>query len=314
VTDCKRLWEVEAARDGRLSGTALVAFEEHASRCEQCRKERRALNTLARELAVSSAAEDEVALRRERARLLAAAHPNVPEQRSARSGGWVALAAACCLLGFLGIRKLPFGQSTVAPVIDVVASPGARWDREITKTSERLTLTEGVLRLTVRHSTGDRRTAIHVPDGDIDDVGTVFRVTVREGHTREIVVSDGAIVFRRPGEAPLLLTSPSLWTPKPAEPVPAPPGLASPAEPVATPPRPLPPLVERAKARSASRAPSTASSTERPPDEDLSYLRIVALRREGRSEEARLAAAEYLRLFPAGFRRADVLAFVRTLR
>jgi hypothetical protein len=43
-------------------------------------------------------------------------------------------------------------------------------------------------------------------------------------------------------------------------------------------------------------------------------LRIVALRREGRTDEARLAAAEYLRSFPDGFRRADVLAFVRAPR
>jgi hypothetical protein len=46
--------------------------------------------------------------------------------------------------------------------------------------------------------------------------------------------------------------------------------------------------------------------------EDLAYLRIVALRREGRSDEARVAAAEYLHSFSEGFRHTEVVAFLRT--
>jgi hypothetical protein len=41
-------------------------------------------------------------------------------------------------------------------------------------------------------------------------------------------------------------------------------------------------------------------------DEDASYLRIIALLREQRVEEARMGAADYLRRCPAGFRRAEV--------
>jgi hypothetical protein len=40
--------------------------------------------------------------------------------------------------------------------------------------------------------------------------------------------------------------------------------------------------------------------------EDEAYLHIVALLREGRSAEARLAAFAYLRAYPAGFRRIEV--------
>jgi len=47
------------------------------------------------------------------------------------------------------------------------------------------------------------------------------------------------------------------------------------------------------------------------PAEDEIYLRIVALLREHREDEARIAALEYLRRFPGGFRRAEVEQLTR---
>jgi hypothetical protein len=55
---------------------------------------------------------------------------------------------------------------------------------------------------------------------------------------------------------------------------------------------------------------ASAREEASPADEDVAYLAIVALRRENRSEEARVAAAEYLRKFPRGFRRVEVVAFL----
>jgi hypothetical protein len=54
------------------------------------------------------------------------------------------------------------------------------------------------------------------------------------------------------------------------------------------------------------RAISTAAAPQNTAEEDAAYLRVLALLREGRREEARLAAASYLGKFPKGFRRAEV--------
>jgi hypothetical protein len=62
-----------------------------------------------------------------------------------------------------------------------------------------------------------------------------------------------------------------------------------------------PPRAEKPKVNGSSGDPTGTL-----PAEDESYLRIVALLREHRPEEARMAAMEYLRRFPDGFRRAEV--------
>ena len=43
-----------------------------------------------------------------------------------------------------------------------------------------------------------------------------------------------------------------------------------------------------------------------PRAEDAAYLRVLALQRCGADDEARRAAQDYLRLYPAGFRRAEM--------
>ena len=86
---------------------------------------------------------------------------------------------------------------------------------------------------------------------------------------------------------------------------PPPRSVDAPAPEESAPPRPVP---------STKRSPPRRDPKEQAPalsNEDLAYLRIVALRREGRSDEARVAAAEYLHAFPGGFRRPEVLAFMR---
>ena len=63
-----------------------------------------------------------------------------------------------------------------------------------------------------------------------------------------------------------------------------------------------------AKPPAASAKPAASSSGL---EEDLAYLRVIALVREGRREEARLAAKDYLRRFPQGFRRVEVERIAR---
>jgi hypothetical protein len=307
---CRRLWEVEAARDGRLSGAALASFLEHASRCTDCSREHQALEELAAALARSSTSTDEVAHRRAREELLERAAAGSYGMGST-SRWWRLLVAAAAALVLLSAIALGLHRSHDAAtyVAEVAPSPGARWSRQILKGAEQLTLSDGALTLTVRRAADAHHVSLRVPDGVIEDIGTVFRVTVRGGRTMEILVTEGAVVFRRPGAPPLLVSSPSTWAP-PEEP----------PRPQARPPEPpnahadvAPTPQSTSAARStAPRRPSNQSVPSAfPADEDFAYLRIVALRREGRTDEARLAAAEYLRSFPHGFRRVEVLAFVR---
>ena len=53
---CPRLFEAEAARDGRLTGAARAHFEAHAAVCASCAQEARALEQLAEALRTSGRA------------------------------------------------------------------------------------------------------------------------------------------------------------------------------------------------------------------------------------------------------------------
>jgi ferric-dicitrate binding protein FerR (iron transport regulator) len=247
-----------------------------------------------------------MALRRGRDRLLEAAHARLHEEPRGRRTRAYLLAAALFAALALAVA-IHLGHRAVS-VADIVASAGARWERHTTSSGERVSLVDGELTLRVRRSATDPRVVVRVPDGTIDDVGTVFSVTVHEGHTTEIRVREGAVVFRHDGGA-LLLKSPSSWSAAPA--VPAPPASTTPPGQAAQRDAETAPAVRRTSPVKPRRAPPASPA---PSEEDLAYLRIVALRREGRTDEARLAAAEYLRSFPDGFRRADVLAFVRAPR
>ena len=71
-TSCPRLFEVEAARDGRLAGAELLSFERHMAACPVCLREAQALEAPAAALRATSTGErDELHVRRERTRLLA---------------------------------------------------------------------------------------------------------------------------------------------------------------------------------------------------------------------------------------------------
>src|SRR5262245_28858464 len=73
ASPCPRLFEAEAMRDGRLTGTERASFERHASICPACAREVEALDALAGALRANHPVRaDELHVRRERTRLLAA--------------------------------------------------------------------------------------------------------------------------------------------------------------------------------------------------------------------------------------------------
>ncbi|HVW24931.1 MAG TPA: FecR domain-containing protein [Polyangiaceae bacterium] len=308
-TECRRIWQAEAARDGRLSGGELRNFELHAAQCTACARERGKLERLANALRVSGVPADEVALRRVREQVLQDAYQKQHDSpRSVRRLSSLAVGALGALLAFAAIVHR--ARHHEAHLVEVSATPNASWERRTPNGVDEVRLKEGTFTLTVHRGPRDPRVVVLVPDGEIDDIGTVFEVTVTEEHTRSVVVREGAVVLKLSGEEPVFLRSSSSWVPaQPNLPIGSP-SMAPPVPAAATPAEPAPAPAQRANRRTAVRRESSSPPSDALSNEDLAYLRIVALRREGRADEARVAAAEYLRSFPEGFRRIEVLGFL----
>jgi anti-sigma factor ChrR (cupin superfamily) len=388
---CSRRWSVEAARDGRLSGAEAAAVARHASGCPVCGDEARRLEALGQSLRALPAPDlDPLSVRRAKQRLLADVDAQVMARPARR---WKAAVAALSLAGagaglalLLALRAGPDAQASGSPVLaaSVEAPAPARWAQRREGKLETITLSEGTLSLRVRRASPDDRVLVLVPDGEIEDVGTVFSVEVAEGHTQRVAVTEGSVSLRRRGEPPVALRAGEAWV-RPAPAALADPegqpalergGLAAAPGAAAAPagagargasalePRPGPsvvpggiipsrPGVAASIPRGTSRAPRAGSgapprgapaSTGEPsefgaafqalregrdgeaarrlggvadsaPDEaraeDAAYLRVLALLRAGRSDEARAAARAYLARFPRGFRRPEIEPLAR---
>jgi hypothetical protein len=346
--ECRRLWEVEALRDGRLSGDLAKRSVEHRERCDTCATHAHRLERLAETLRESAPkALDRVALLRLRHRVLedadsalAKSSPRIVPAKWLGYGLGLALVAAGALV--VARRAQPDSDAALAEsarthartgvVLRTVGEP--TWSESHAPGVRRFVLSSGTLELAIVHSPGDERVIVQVPDGTIEDQGTKFSVSVASGHTSSLRVTEGAIVFQRTEGTAVRVSAGQVWVPAPAvvnetdaplvtrsEPpvqaAPAPRALAA-LEPAAeitaeptrtTSPRPRTlrseafPMVRTAP--SPVRAPSGALDESATLAEDLAYLRIVALRQEGREGEATLAAKDYIRRFPAGFRRVE---------
>src|SRR5690348_2889644 len=69
---CPRRWQVEAARDGRLSSDETARFEVHQARCPSCRQEALQMESVAELVRRTARPQlDDLSLRRLRQRLLA---------------------------------------------------------------------------------------------------------------------------------------------------------------------------------------------------------------------------------------------------
>jgi hypothetical protein len=327
---CRRLWQVEAIRDGRLTGKLQADAELHLQTCRECQAEAHSLAQLSSSLQREANAGDEVALRRLRQATLARADAILRgSQPSPARRNHSRLVVAFLLLlvvagagGWLRLRQAP-----ASAAVQIQASHAALWTRNTSGELESVDLTEGMLTLTVRHGAGTMRFIVRVPDGEIEDVGTKFRVWVSGKKTREIAVVEGGVVFRQKHAAPVMVRAGEVWSPEeaPALPLEVSARTTDAAEPRAMQSEPLErhastPRHSAKATGSSGTASNAASSVSGAPssvesgvsEEDLSYLRIVALLREQRSHEAQLAAHEYLRRFPSGFRRVEMARIADT--
>ena len=314
---CQRTWQVEAARDGRLSGKDLESALRHREHCAECSREQQRLDQLARELcALPELARDDLAVRRGRQQLMTEVNRSFLREPSPEPKRWLAALALlpAAALGYaLFARHAAHEASSVQPqsVIEVHAPADARWQLYRDSSQERIDLSEGDASFRVFPHSG-RRVIVRLPDGEIEDMGTVFEVSVRAGHTEHVAVSEGRIAVRFTDQPEFRLSAGEQWqraaraTPSSIAPEPA----RSPATASAAPLRRAPATTAAtslAKPAASAAAASSGLATDSARAEDAAYLKIVALLRQERYPEARAQAKAYLLRFPNGFRRIEVL-------
>jgi hypothetical protein len=343
---CPRLFEVEALRDGRLGGAERLRFQSHLGVCAECAREARDLQALSDALRAATpvAEADELHVRRERTRLLAAFDASlVPANQSRRPRLWLAAAAAVLLavLGALGFvlwaapSATPVAKAPATEPVLIRADSSARWSRRVEPQLERVVLEQGALSIRVDHTATQRRLLVILPDGELEDIGTTFSVSADAGHTTRVTVQDGSVVLRLRGKPPIALGAGDSWSPAPTPvvtvPVPEAPAAPTPrgarpslsATPAASidPPEPDASADFRA-AMAAFNGGSNAQAaglfaaflTEHATDpraEDAAYLRVLALQRSGNATATQQAARSYLARYPRGFRQAEVEALTR---
>jgi hypothetical protein len=228
----------------------------------------------------------------------------------------------------------------------VHADANAVWSRRSDALRELLVLERGALWVHVSHAPGARPFLVLLPDGELEDTGTTFSVSVEEGRTTGVAVEEGSVILRLRGQAPVTIAAGQSFSPVSPPPpsshaarLEAPPlAPSAPADPTAATPRvsAAPPLASAAP-QLASAAPQLVSAAsddfrtavaalhrgesrsaavkfenflERYPGdpraEDAAYLRVLALRQSGDQSAMQSAARAYLRRYPKGFRRSEV--------
>ena len=330
---CPRLFEVEAMRDGRLAGAERVSFVRHTTSCAICRREVEALDALGAALRAGGGDRaDELHALRERTRLVAAFDRALVAPRR-RSGArrWAPLAvtaAAMIAAAIFFARPRPLPTVEPGPVV-VQAEAGAVWSRHLEQGRAKIVLVSGELRIRVDHARGATALVVALPDGELEDTGTIFTVSAADGRTTRVAVEEGSVSLRIRGLPPLRFGRGETWVPAPpappsaperarttSPPRPAPPRRVSAARAVATPDEADPALEFRAavavldagahREAAAAFARFLAKHPRDPRAEDAAYLRVIALQRAGADEETKRAAEAYLRLYPAGFRHGEV--------
>lgn len=341
--NCPRKWQLEAVRDGRLTGKDRDSAVRHQASCTECAEEERRLAALGEQVArLPELPRDPMSARRARQRLIAALNELVIEPRARRLGPRAALglgfaaAAIAVALVWLTLRRPPASPSSPADstsVIEVHATPGARWSEHVDRTLDRIDLVDGTASFKVRPHAG-RHVVIGLPDGELEDLGTVFEILVAEQHTRRISVSQGRVSVRLLGQPNFSLSAGETWGSEAAAASAsaaqeaagasallanqyaargsdATPNGAASSKSEATLTRPR--AASSGEARATSASARASAEQQAAPDaqaakaEDDAYLQIVDLLKQAKYARARSEAKQYLLRFPNGFRRIEVL-------
>ena len=345
---CSRSFQVEALRDGRLEGAEGKSFERHLAGCAVCAHEADEMEKLAaaaRAGATDAGSADQLRILRERTRLLATfdralVSSGLPGRTAIPSRRWRAPAIVAVMAAALIAywRGRPAVDPASLARASIRAGTNTIWTgRQAANGREEITLRHGVLRIHVDHAAGAPPVLVRLPDGELEDVGTTFVVTVDDAETTRVAVEDGRVVLRLRGRPAVDIGPGGVWVPEPAPATektitPTPPltraigdldggRRASTGKPIrirTSPAAAAPdPLADFRAASAALRAGDNRRAANAfarfldehardPMAEDAAYLRVIALQRLGAGGETRGAAEAYLQRFPTGFRRAEV--------
>jgi hypothetical protein len=292
------------------------------------------------------ASADELHVRRERTRLLAAFDEELvaPGKEAASRGRWFAAAAAvvaitAALVAWSARRQDRPARALEASGVAIHAEGAATWSEHTERDREVVVLERGALSIRVDHARNARRLLVKLPDGELEDTGTTFTVQVENAYTARVAVQEGSVLLRLHGRAPIAVKGGDVWTHAAPESPAAggagaatssqpPPAVLSPPEVRRSPPRTGGSIttvpardafadfqtavaaLHRGDAREAAEgfAAFLANHLHDSRAEDAAYLRVIALQRCGDVTAMREAANAYLRRYPTGFRRAEVEA------
>lgn len=335
---CPRRKDVEALFDQRLGPDEAPEVELHLASCTVCQQLRSELTQLRAALRESHQTPNAFVMKRLRRETLeragAGGRPMVARARWPRV---VMVAATLLMVVGAILGTMLWLRSDPSEAVSVVPGPGASFTRERDGTHDIVRLIDGTFDFDVQSHEGGQRLLVIVPDGEIEDIGTRFRVIVQDGATIQVSVSSGEVEFRKVGSVPLRIIAGMTYHPLAIPPS----DTRADASAQTSPPSPLPsastpaavatatnsagPSTRRALPATASSAkgtavattssaqapaPATSSATESSglTEEDVEYLRIVHLLRSGKQAEAQAAASRYLAKFPQGLRRREVEA------
>ncbi len=319
AASCPRLFEVEAMRDGRLTGAERARFELHMRVCAACAREAAALQALAEAVragVAGGAHADALHVRRQRTRLLAAFDRALlaPERRPTRSRRLLVAAAGagallCGLLWLVSARSA--APAAPVPTLVVRARGAARWSRRLQGERELITLEHGTLFVHVDHRGGStqRRLLVALPDGELEDVGTTFTVSAAEGHTARVAVEEGEVVLRLRAQPALVIGAGGTWAPV-ARPAPPAASIALPSAASRTPERPrsAPTRAHAAPAHGGAHPDRSARSA----DPALEFRAAMAALDAGDDHRAAAGFAEFIAAHPHDPRAEDA-AYLRIL-
>jgi len=318
-SSCPRLFEVEAMRDGRLTGLELASFGRHMTTCRACANEAKALDELAgavRAAGPVDAPADELFVARARTRLLADFDRTLVASGGRGRSRWLfwssAVVAVVCGL-FVAPRRRPV--RLVADGVGAVITPGAEtiWSKRVEGDAEKIVLAQGALAIHVDHAASRRgRLIVVLPDGELEDIGTTFTVQAGGGQTKQVAVQEGRVLVRIRGNAPIVLNAGEAWNTE------APPASAAGAT---TPPEPIEPPGDGPQTKrrpqhdseqgvGLRRAQPRLDADEPPRSKE--FLAAVHRLQRGDNCEAAAGFAKYLTRYPDDGRAEDA-AYLRVI-
>lgn len=227
---CPESDKVEQARDGRLSQGQVLLLRQHLLGCAACRAEASRLEAVGRALRGFGTTEREsLAVQKGRARLLDDAR-RIGARHHALSVWALGPALVVLAVAFaFGAQRwsssqsvaVQYGGGQAAPSaaleVHVTPSPDARWSRRQEPWGIAVELAQGKLELEAVHHDSRAHLKVFLPDGEVEDIGTVFTVEVVSGRTRVARVEQGMVILRLKGRDAVTLRAGEHWS-LPAEP------------------------------------------------------------------------------------------------